>query len=113
MIVSAPQPIRILTLTSLYPSAVSPGNGIFVETRLHQLLKRAPSCEARVVAPVPWFPSSSPRFGRYAELARIPQRELLHGIEVEHPRYTVIPRLSWPITPLTMAASSYPAVRRV
>ena len=48
--------MKILLFSSLYPSAVRPIHGIFVETRLRELLKTG-QVHAKVVAPVPWFPS--------------------------------------------------------
>ncbi len=74
--------MRILTFTSLYPNGVQPWSGTFVEHRLTQLVKRHP-IEARVVAPVPWFPSRHSVFGRYAQFASVPARERRSGIDVE------------------------------
>lgn len=108
-----PAPIRILTFSTLYPSSVMPGNGIFVETRLRQLLARAPQLRAHVVAPVPWFPIAAERFGRYGRFAAVPRHEVWHNIPVEHPRYLVVPKASWRVTPLTLAAQSYPTMRKL
>ena len=105
--------MRILTFTSLYPNSVFPENGVFVEARLRQLLGRKPAYEARVVAPVPWFPFRGPRFGLYGRMAAVPGREVLKGISIEHPRYVVVPKLSWMVTPITMAAQSYPTLRKL
>ncbi len=40
--------------STLFPSRVQPGHGIFVETRLRELLSTG-QVESRVIAPVPWF----------------------------------------------------------
>ena len=63
--------IRLLTFTTLYPNAIHPRHGIFVETRLRQLIGSG-CVDARVVAPVAWFPFTVRAFGRYAKLARVP-----------------------------------------
>src|SRR4029077_12582628 len=89
---AAPSFIGILTFSTLYPNAARPGHGIFVETRLRHLLASG-KVESQVVAPVPWFPSRSPRFGDYAASARAPREELRHGISVVHPRYLAIPKI--------------------
>ena len=47
------RPIRTLLFSTLYPSVARPAHGIFVETRLRELLKTG-EVETRVVAPVPW-----------------------------------------------------------
>ena len=91
--------IRTLLFSTLYPSRVRPLNGIFVETRLRELL-RTGSVETRVVAPVPWFPSTNARYGRYAVIARTPAHESRNGIEVAHPSYLVLPKIGMSLAPL-------------
>ena len=63
-----------------------PSHGIFVETRLRELLASG-QVETKVVAPVPWFFSTNPRYGDYARMASTPEREKIHGIDVLHPHY--------------------------
>lgn len=84
--------LQLLTFTTLYPSAVQPRHGIFVETRLRHLIATG-AVEARVVAPVPWFPFGATVFGRYAKFARTPRTEDRSGLLVHHPRYIAIPRI--------------------
>ena len=104
--------MRILTFTRLYPSSAQPDQGLFVEHRLRNLIADT-GTDARVVAPVPWFPSPSPRFGRYARFARVPRRERRHGIDVEHPRYPVIPRLATYLAPVLLAAGARATIARI
>lgn len=99
--------MKILTFTTLYPNAVRPNHGIFVETRLRHLLE-SQCVEARVVAPVPWFPLENPRFGHYAAFARAPQSEQRHGIEVMHPRYLSVPKIGMSMSPFLLAARAGP-----
>ncbi len=104
--------LKILTFSSLYPHAADAGRGIFVETRLRQMLASG-RVAARVIAPVPWFPSRNPRFGEYARFASAPRTEVRHGIEVDHPRFPVIPGPGWYMTPWTLALAALPAFKRV
>jgi glycosyltransferase involved in cell wall biosynthesis len=104
--------IKVLTFTTLYPNAVRPYYGIFVETRLRQLIASG-SVEARVVAPVPWFPSMNPRYGRYADYARVPREEERSGIKVFHPRYPLLPKLGMSLAPLMLARAVKPLVERI
>ena len=104
--------MRILTFTSLYPNRVQPWNGTFVEHRLTQLLRRH-AVEARVVAPVPWFPIRHPMFGRYAQFASVPSREHRAGIGIEHPRYPVIPKIGMLAAPALMSRAAKPAIDRM
>ncbi|WP_031598821.1 glycosyltransferase family 4 protein [Ferrovum myxofaciens] len=102
--------MRLLTFSSLYPNATKPHHGIFVETRLRQLLGTKP-IEARVMAPVPWFPFTHERFGDYARQARIPKTEVRHGISIEHPRYPLIPKFGMNLAPWGMALACLPLLR--
>lgn len=104
--------IRLLTFSTLYPSSVRPGHGIFVETRLRELLLSG-EVEARVVSPVPWFFSKNPKFGDYALMARTPRRECYNGIDVQHPRYILPPKVGMNVAPLFMALGAVRTIRRL
>lgn len=104
--------IRLLTFTTLYPNAIASGHGIFVETRLRQLL-RSGAASASVVAPVPWFPFKSARFGDYARFAAVPARESRHGIDVDHPRYVLLPKIGMSLAPGSLARCAISTVRRL
>ena len=104
--------VRVVTFSTLYPSSVRRGHGIFVETRLRELLRTC-DVEARVIAPVPWFFSRNPRFGDYANIARTPTRETLNGIEVLHPRFFVLPKVGMNISPFMLALGALPAFRQL
>ena len=104
------QPVRTLLFSSLYPSCARPIHGIFVETRLRELLQRG-GVESRVVAPVPWFYSSARRHGERGAMARTPLRETWNGIDVLHPRYALIPKVGMSSSPLLMALGARHALR--
>lgn len=104
--------IRTLLFSTLYPSSVRPNHGIFVETRLRELLQSG-QVDTRVLAPVPWFPSSHPRFGDYARFAQIPLHEQRHGIQVLHPRYVLLPKIGMSTAPLTLALGARKTVARL
>lgn len=104
--------IRTLLFSTLYPSSIRPGQGIFVETRLRELLGSG-EVESRVLAPVPWFFSKHRCFGDYALMARTPERETHNGIEVHHPRYLLPPKIGMNVAPFTLALGAIPTVRRL
>jgi teichuronic acid biosynthesis glycosyltransferase TuaC len=104
--------MKILTFSTLFPNSEKPGHGIFVETRLRHLVASG-RVESRVVAPVPWFPSTNPRFGSYARMARAPRHEVRHGLSVAHPRYPVIPKVGMNLAPLLLAQAVKPAIARL
>jgi len=104
--------IKTLLFSTLYPSSVRPGHGIFVETRLRELLQ-SDLIETRVVAPVPWFPLKHPRFGNYAKMAATPLFEERNGIQVHHPRYALPPKIGQNIAPYVLAAGALPTIRKL
>lgn len=103
--------IKILTFSTLFPNAVNPTHGVFVETRLRHLVASG-AVNARVLAPVPWFPSTHESFGRYARFASVPGTELRNGLRVEHPRYFTLPKIGMTLAPFMLALSAKQAVQR-
>ncbi|MEM8799641.1 MAG: glycosyltransferase family 4 protein [Pseudomonadota bacterium] len=102
--------INILVFSTLYPNASMPAHGVFVENRLRNLLSSG-EVTAHVIAPVPWFPFNSRRFGSYAQFARVPMREVRHGLTIEHPRYLVTPKIGWTFTPNAIYRAGLKTVR--
>ena len=105
--------VKILVFSSLYPNSQQASHGIFVENRLRQLLAYAPEIEARVVAPVPWFPLKSRRFGEYGKYAAVERQATRHGVAIEYPRYPVIPKVGMRFTPRLMYRAVRGTVRRM
>lgn len=106
------RPLRVLVFSTLYPSSVRPGHGVFVETRLRELLSSG-EVQARVVAPVPWFYSAHPRHGARALMAATPLSERRHGIDVLHPRYLLPPHIGQNIAPFVLALGALATLRRL
>jgi glycosyltransferase involved in cell wall biosynthesis len=92
-----PAPLSIVTATTLFPNGARPSHGIFVKTRLKKLLTTG-EVEARVVAPVGWVPPLVPYPGA-EHLRTLPRREIIDGVDVEHPRYLIIPKIGMSVTP--------------
>lgn len=105
-------PLQLLTFSGLYPNAARPNHGIFVENRLRHLVASG-GASSFVVAPVPYFPSSSPIFRSWASHARAPDREERHGIAVLHPRYPVIPKIGMSAAPWLLYRAMLPFLRRL
>lgn len=106
------RPLRTLLFSTLYPSEIRPIHGIFVETRLRELLKSG-QVESKVVAPVPWFPFKGERWGDYARFAATPRVEQRNGLEVHHPRYFLPPKIGMNMAPYTLAMAALPVIRRL
>jgi teichuronic acid biosynthesis glycosyltransferase TuaC len=105
-------PIRLLTFSTLFPSNARPNHGVFVENRLRHLVASG-EATSEVVAPVPWFPSTHPRFGDWAVNAKVDHREVRHGLTVWHPRFPVIPKVGMSVAPMLLYRAMVPVVRRL
>jgi len=106
------RPLRVLTFSSLYPSASRPRHGVFVEERLRQIVATG-RIEARVVSPVPWFPVAGRAFGRWSEYASVPAFETRHRIRVDYPRYLSIPWIGMSAAPWLLARAMRPVLERI
>src|ERR1043165_6768589 len=104
--------LRIVTFSSLFPNPAQPGLGLFVAERLRHLLSSG-AVAARIVAPVPWVPSSNARFGKYAEFAKVPAQSTSEGLRVMHPKHLIVPGPGWYLTPWWMAMSAAAALRKL
>jgi teichuronic acid biosynthesis glycosyltransferase TuaC len=104
--------VRLVTFSTLYPNAMSPNHGLFVEERVRKLVATS-QVQARVVAPVAWFPFTHPRFGRFSAYARTPRREVRNGIEVSHPRFVAIPAIGTNVSPWLLARGALPEFLRL
>jgi len=80
------RPLRVLVLSSVYPTPARPAYGIFVHERVRHV---AAGCELEVVAPVLWFPFN--RWLRGRDRASAPAVEQRAGVTVHHPRVLCIP----------------------
>jgi len=98
-------PLRLLTLSTLFPNARQPRHGIFVANRLARL-RDSGRVQASVVAAVPWFPAM------YREYAAVPRRETLLGFDVRHPRYLHVPGLGMRMQPDSLARALLQELRR-
>ena len=106
------RPLRLLTFSTLYPSNTRPNHGVFVENRLRHLVASGQAVST-VLAPVPWFPSTNPRFGEWGRLAATAPRETRHGLVVLHPRYPVIPRIGMSLAPFLLYRAMRPVLARM
>lgn len=103
--------MKVLVISSLYPNAAQPRHGIFIEHRVAHTFEQ--SDDVRVVAPVPWFPFSGPRWGRYGRLAAVPKSATRRGFRIMHPRHLALPKIGQTLSPLLMALSLYAPLKRL
>jgi len=104
--------MHIVTFSRLYPNECQPQNGLFVEQRLKHLIASG-IISAKVVAPIPWFPfkrKCSRLYGKYASVKKLEMRE---GLEIYHPRFLHIPKITVFLTPLFMSISVLSQFKRI
>lgn len=105
--------LRVLTLSSLYPSDARPGFGGFVERQTLALASRA-DVEVKVVAPFAVPPFGVGRWlSAYRPLLDLPIREMRGGIAVYRPRFPTIPGIGGRINPWSMARTVAPLLARI
>jgi len=80
--------MRILVFSSLYPNGAMPQHGLFVHRRVEAVVRAG--VQARVVAPVPFFPRALP-LGRWRQWSQVPAQERFGKLLVTHPRYLHAP----------------------
>ncbi len=100
--------MRVLTFTSLFPNAIQPLHGVFVYQRTAHFAKLRGN-HVQVVAPIPYVPRSL-RLPRWRALSQVPAQERVGELDVYHPRYPLVPKLSMPLHGLLMFLGS---LRRV
>lgn len=102
---------RVIVLASRYPNDVAPTHGLAAEERTRKLAASGRAI-ATVIAPVPWFPFRSERFGSWSGYARVPVRERRFGFMVEHPSYLSLPAATKSHTAITLARALLPLLQQ-
>lgn len=101
----------IVVFSSLFPSEIQPGAGLFIRERMFRVGKQLP---LSVVAPTPWFPFQGvlhrfrPHFRPGA-----PEAEIQQGFTVSYPRFLSIPGLLKRYDGFFMALGAFPVLRRL
>jgi teichuronic acid biosynthesis glycosyltransferase TuaC len=103
--------MRILVYTTLFPNHLQPNNAIFIKQRMFHFAKLK-DCEIKVIAPIPYFPPI-PLSRKWSQYSRIKKVEAIDGIEVFHPRYPLIPKISMQFQGLSLFFSSLALIKRI
>jgi glycosyltransferase involved in cell wall biosynthesis len=102
--------LRVLTLSTLFPNALEPTLGIFVERQTRGLAERA-DVELEVVSPVgmPRWPFAN--HPHYAKREVLPDTEVWNGLTVHRPRHAVLPVVGAAVTAHWLARDVLPMLR--
>ena len=100
---------HVVVLSSLFPSRLQPGSGLFIRERMFRVGRRLPLA---VVAPSPWFPLQGLiRRWRPGFRPGAPQHELQTGVNVWFPRFPSLPGLLKRLDGWAMALGAWPRLR--
>ena len=103
--------MRILVFTSLFPNHLNPDFGVFIKNRMLGV-SQLKDCEIVVVAPVPWCPPWK-FLGKWYGFSQIKRHETIMGVEVYHPRYFLVPKISMFFHGFSMFLSSLGFVKKL
>lgn len=103
--------VDLVVFSSLFPSSVRPGAGLFIRERMFRVAGTRPLA---VVSPQPWFPGQGlVRLWRPDYRPQAPALEIQHGIRVYHPRFLALPGFMRRWDGASMALASFLLVRRL
>ncbi|MEL6875867.1 MAG: glycosyltransferase, partial [Pseudomonadota bacterium] len=105
-------PLRILTLSTLFPHAGAPSFGIFVERQTAELNRRA-EADVTVISPVGLPPWPFSKLSRYRSVSDLPTHELWNGLKLFRPRFMLIPGMSGRSNPDRVFRAILPLVHQL
>lgn len=105
-------PLRVLSLSTLFPSAARPGFGLFVARQAQALAARG-DVELAVIHPIALAPQPFDRFINSADERALPAMAQDWGVEVHYPRFRTLPRFGVRWNPALIARTVLPLARRL
>ncbi|AKU98442.1 Glycosyl transferase, group 1 [Labilithrix luteola] len=84
--------LRVLVITKIFPNAAEPASAPFNRQQIGALARR---CQVDVLGTIPWHPGAGLLAGRTSagRLTKVPDREVIDGMDVRHPRTLFVPRI--------------------
>ncbi|MBS0254913.1 MAG: glycosyltransferase [Proteobacteria bacterium] len=104
--------MRVLSLSTLFPSPAQPGFGKFVASQMTAVAVRG-DVDLVMVNPVGLPPWPLAALGRYKALAQCPATSTLGTLVVHHPRFTLLPLVGGDSNPGRIARAVLPLARRM
>lgn len=105
------RPLRVLSISTLYPSPARPGFGLFVARQAQALAARG-DVEIVVINPVQLLPPPFDMIFNRAE-RNLPPVAKVGGVEVHYPRFRTIPKLGARYNPWLIARAIMPLVKKL
>ncbi len=106
------RPLRVLSLSTLYPNDQAPNFGVFVERQMQAVIKRG-DVDLTLINPIglPPFPLSL--HPRYRQLRALPQQELRGGVQILRPHFSLLPKVGARFNAGAIVRAVLPLVRRL
>ncbi|MSP62764.1 MAG: glycosyltransferase family 4 protein [Myxococcales bacterium] len=103
--------MRVLIVTKIFPNAADPLSSPFNRQQFAALGRL---CEVEVLAAIPWFPGTRlfRRWSAAGRLTGVPDRDVIDGLPVRHPRFLFLPKVGHALTGALYTASLAPLVLR-
>ena len=101
--------MKVLVVSTMFPSAANPVHAVFVRNRIQRVAER---CDVRVLSPIPWFPFAV-HLKRYQHRKGIPHHDVIGGLETRYPRFLSIPALFKPLDGVFLFLSVWWAARKL
>jgi glycosyltransferase involved in cell wall biosynthesis len=104
--------LRVLSLSTLYPSDPNPNFGVFVERQMQAVAKRG-DVDLTLVNPIglPPFPLSL--HPRYRQMLALAADEVRRGVTVLRPRFSLLPKIGARLNAGAIARAVLPLARRL
>jgi teichuronic acid biosynthesis glycosyltransferase TuaC len=110
--VSSPRPIRVLSLSTLFPSPARPAFGNFVAGQMRAVSARA-EVALTMISPVGVPPWPLHLREPYRSFAKMPETSEVSGIPAFYPRFRTIPRIGADSNPARIVKAVLPLARRL
>ena len=78
-----------------------------------RFLVQSGNVRLKIVAPVPWFPSTASLFPNYKKYALAPRTNVRYGINILHPRYPVLPKVGMSVSPMFLSSFCFGTVKKI
>lgn len=106
------RPLRVLSLSTLYPHDHAPNFGVFVARQMEATAARG-DIDLTLVSPLglPPFPLSL--HPRYRDLRRLPKQELRNKVQVFRPRFALLPKVGAHFNAGAIVRAVLPLARRL
>lgn len=106
------RPLRVLSLSTLYPHDLAPNFGVFVARQLEAVAARG-DVELTLVSPLGLPPFPLALHPRYRELRTLPGRETRNKVNVIRPRFTLLPKVGARFNAGAIVRTVLPLARRL